>query len=949
GGYFNKIDFSDKGWIMLVLFGAPINPGNLYNRALEFATAAMDIPELRVRIGLTYGTAFTGFVGSELRSEYTAVGSVVNLSARFAQNKTRAVTYLDQPIYRQIHSNYRVFELKPRKFKGFEGKTPVYRLIGKKDSLQISSFEGRMVGRDPELDLLAEFIQPLRKGKFGGIVYVYGNPGIGKSRLVHELIGRQELTTLILRTDSVLKKPLNPFTYFFNHYFKQSEESSPEGRKARFKTIYQKLIGRIVSLSDAGKRVKAIKELNRIESIIGSMIGLFWDGSVYDIIASQDRAVATQLAIKEFFIALSLTEPIILLIEDIQWLDNESLAVFEILTRRIEDCPLIILACSRFNDDGSRPELRLDEDVLRHSITLNVLSGDYTRALIEDRLGNKVDSELAEHIKIRTEGNPFYTEQFCLFLQENVLIKVQEGQYRLITELTDIPSDISMILISRIDRLSLELKETVQIASVLGREFEVQVLAALIRLLHRVMPDAGTSLKDREIPQLILQVEDEGIWAALTELEYIFNHTLLRDAAYDMQLRDRLRGLHRLAGDAIISLYPDNKAIYADCAHHYELAKEWEKAREYCHKAGDYFHESLQYDEALAYRQKTLSISRKTLGEKHLDTAQAYDGFGDVHSDMGNFDAALAYHEKALAIRKKLLGKKHWETAASYNNIGRDHLEKGDYETALNFYEKALAIQKEALGENNKDTAISYNNIGDVYCYIGKYDKAFTCLEKALAVYIELLGEKHPETAISYNNIGAAHSKTGNHDQALAYYEKGLVMLRESLGDKHPDTATVYNNIGLIHAFKGSYEEALTYLEKALTIQKDIFGEKHPSTATSYNNIGSVHRRNDDNNMALAYYEKALAIKIELLGEKHPGTAITLGNLALVRVSQQKYKDAEQLLSQALAIFVNSLGESHPHTITTLTRMVAMYEKAGNETEAERIRKQLEVVEREKH
>jgi len=101
--------------------------------------------------------------------------------------------------------------------------------------------------------------------------------------------------------------------------------------------------------------------------------------------------------------------------------------------------------------------------------------------------------------------------------------------------------------------------------------------------------------------------------------------------------------------------------------------------------------------------------------------------------------------------------------------------------------------------------------------------------------------------------------------------------------------------------------------------------------------------------MALAYYEKALAIKIELLGEKHPGTAITLGNLALVRVSQQKYKDAEQLLSQALAIFVNSLGESHQHTITTLTRMVAMYEKAGNETEAERIRKQLEVVEREKH
>ncbi len=215
--------------------------------------------------------------------------------------------------------------------------------------------------------------------------------------------------------------------------------------------------------------------------------------------------------------SLSLIEPLILLIEDIQWLDNESQAVIEILTRRIEGCPLIILACSRFNDDGSRPTLRVDDNVPSYSITLNELSGDSTRLLIEDRLGSKVDSELAEDVRIRTEGNPFYTEQFCLYLQENCLIKVQEGRYSLIKELTDIPADINMILISRIDRLSAELKETVQIASVLGREFEVRVLTSLIRLLQTTTPGVGTSLKDREIRPLISRAEEEGIWAALTE------------------------------------------------------------------------------------------------------------------------------------------------------------------------------------------------------------------------------------------------------------------------------------------------------------------------------------------------------------------------------------------------------------------------------------------------
>ena len=187
-----------------------------------------------------------------------------------------------------------------------------------------------MVGRDAELNLLMEFLKPVKNGKFGGIVYVYGHPGIGKTRLIHELIQRHDIRTLALQTDSILRKPLNPFAYFFNHYFEQGEESYPNDRKTRFVTIYNQLIGRIESLSTSEQYLDIIKELKRVESIIGSIIGLFWTGSVYAVIDPEDRAIVIQLAIKEFFTALSLAEPIILLVEDIQWLDNESQAVFEI-------------------------------------------------------------------------------------------------------------------------------------------------------------------------------------------------------------------------------------------------------------------------------------------------------------------------------------------------------------------------------------------------------------------------------------------------------------------------------------------------------------------------------------------------------------------------------------------------------------------------------------------
>ncbi|MCD4706409.1 MAG: tetratricopeptide repeat protein [Candidatus Sabulitectum sp.] len=932
GGYFNKIDFSGKEGTMLVLFGAPVNPGNLYNRALNFALAAREIPGFSLRIGLTCGTAFTGFMGSELFGEYTAMGSVVNLSARFTQKKRQAVIYLDQAMYKQASCHYEIRELKPRKFKGFTGKIPLYRLTAKKKNVQVSPFDGDMIGRDAELSFLEKLLQPVRNGKFGGIVYIYGNPGIGKSRLVHELIRQQGIRTAAMQTDSILKKPLNPFAYFFNHYFKQGQIGSPDDKKAGFKKIYQELINRIETLPEANitsaERLRISMELNRVESIIGALVGLFWEGSIYDVIDPQDRAVVTEQAIKGFFKALSLTEPIILIIEDIQWLDDASLGLFKILTRRIENYPLIIIACSRFNDDGSRPELKVDDDVPRCSITLDELPATATGILIEDRLGDKIDDELAAYIQTKTEGNPFYTEQFCLYLQKNEIIEVRNEQYHLVKELTDIPTDINMIIISRIDRLSAEMKEIVQIASVLGREFEVEVLRTLVELLQAT--DGGTGLIHTEIASLITGVESERIWSALTDQKYSFNHALLRDTVYDMQLRTRLRNLHKLAGDAILKLNPGKETTCADCAFHYEQAEDWENAREYCTKTGEYFQESVRYDEALSYYQKALSICRDTLGEKHIFTSTAYNKIGWVYSEKAEYDTALDYDGKALAIREELLGEKHPDTAESYNNIGEIHLRKGGYDTALNFHYKALAIRQELLGEKHIFTATSYNNIGEVYWKKGSLDKALEYHDKALVIRKDLLGEKHPSTATSYNNTGLVYSGKGDYDTALVFYEKALSIQKELLGEKHPDTAASYSNIGMIHWKKDNCNTALNLLKKALSIQRELLGEKQLYTAISYSNIGSVYYKQKNYDKALAFYEKALAIQKELLGEKHWYTATSYSNIGSVHCEKGDYNAAIDFYKKALAIQEEQLGEKHPDTAISYNCIGVAYRDRGD-------------------
>lgn len=984
GGYFNKVDLRNSGGVMLVLFGAPVNPGNLYNRALDFAIAVSQLPELSVRIGLAWGTVFAGFVGSELRSEYTALGSVVNLSARFAQSEESDFIYVNESIYRQCKHQYDIWKLEPRTFKGFESKIPIYELAGKGKETELSSFGESMIGRDRELMELSEILQPLKSGSFGGVAYVYGNPGIGKSRLVHELTKRQRIRTFLLQTDSILRKPLNPFTYFFRNYFNQDEELPLDERRESFSTAYQKLISRMVSVCGVNTGLEIIEELNRVKTVIGSVIGLTWEDSLLDTIDSRDRAVLTRLAVSEFFKAFSLIEPVIILVEDIQWMDEESRGVFEIMTRQVEKYPFIILATGRYNDDGSKPRLRLDDEVPCHEIELNDLSDDCTKLLIEDRIGGCAEDELASYIQARTQGNPFYTEQFCLYLKENGIISSPDGEYRLAGKPVDMPKDIKMILIARIDRLSEKLKEMVQIASVLGREFEVQVLSALVTFLHDVSSSAAAASLDGETLDIVSRIENEGIWSALTELKYIFNHSLLRDAAYDMQLRTRLRQLHRLAGDVIVRLHPDDMSFYADSAHHFQMAEVWDKAREYCTKAGNYFYDSLKYDESLSYRQKALSICLESLGEMHLDTARSYSELGVVSSDKGDFDAALIYHRKALAIRRELLGEKHPETAVSYTDLGEIFSEMGEYDNALANHEKAISIRREILGEIHPDTATSYNDIGAVYLDKNQLERALDHYQRALEIERETLSENHTSTACSYNNIGHVYSVKGDHDKALTYYEKALAIQKKILSEKHPHTATLYNNIASLYWKKKDYDTALEYSKKAHAMQKELLGEKHPSTARSYNNIGAIQSRMGNYGIALAYYEKALAIRLELLGERHrdtvnsynniglslrangenakalqysekalrvgrelygnthPNTAVFMGTVALIDTSLERYDEAEELYMQALEIFEDTLGEKHPNTVHTLKNMLNMFEMRGDSAKAEEIRSRLE-------
>jgi len=501
GGYFNKLDYGDKGPVMLVLFGAPVAHENDLTRAADFLLALQS--KIPWRAGLTFGTAYAGVMGGIEQCEYTAIGNVVNLASRL----------MTQADWGQILASESIAENKLLKvkcigdlsYKGFSNPLPTYRLM-KRQSHKETFFEQPLVGRQTELHQLLAAAQPILAGKFAGAAFIYGEAGIGKSHLAYEfrqaLQQQSAVTCFIGQTDQILRQAFNPFSYLLKRYFDQLPDAAPDENKARFKAHLDRLLSRLDSLAPVGQRdPKALaNELMRTQSILGALIGLHWPGSLYESLDGSLRYQNTLFAIKTLLLAESCLNPIVLELEDLSWLDQASQDAVTTLARNISDYPIFVVITSRYADDGSKPTLALAEDIPTTSIDLNALTQPDLRRLAEIILNGPITNELLSLLLERTQANPFFAQQFLYYFHENGLLEqLPGGAWTIKANIpADLPTTINAILIARIDRLAQDVKEVVKAAAVLGREFDDRILARMLQA---------------DVTQEVNIAEQEQIWS----------------------------------------------------------------------------------------------------------------------------------------------------------------------------------------------------------------------------------------------------------------------------------------------------------------------------------------------------------------------------------------------------------------------------------------------------
>jgi len=825
GGYFNKVDFGDKGAVALIFFGAPIGREKLNERACDFGLKAQEMASKRkinLRMGLTHGKVFAGFIGSDLRCEYSALGVTVNLSARFMMKAKWQEIFIDRRVLENVETMYENDFLSEQDFKGFSEKIPVYRLTGKKEKYQAKTFEGEMVGRTGELQKLKKMLDPIKTGKFGGIVYVDGIAGIGKSRLINEMkeqILSENYHWYYLPCDEILRKSFNPFTYFLNNFFNQSENNSKAGNKEEFETCFSSLV-------DSVENLTIQPELQGAKTFLGAQLGLYWEDSLYEQLDSKSRYTNTLYAVKNLFKALSLLKPVIIELDDGHWIDKDSMNMLAVLTHNISESPIIIISACRYNDDESQFSFDLQE-VLEKRLELSYLDEQLTKYLTKAKLEDTFDAkiiklpeELHNFIWEKSSGNPFYIEQLVLYLYYH---KILDDEFNLKRTNIEIPSNINAIIVARIDRLAEEVKEVIKTASVIGKEFVVKILSTMLNSL-------SIEFKSDKLQNVIDTGKSENIWNSIQEIKYIFKHALIRESVYEIQLKERLRELHKLAAETIENIYQENIDEYAEeLAFHFERAEEHEKAIQYLEIAGNKSIKNYQNQKALDLLLRNVtqlnlilntenvtdlipSTENITYLEKYVEN---YQHLNHLYQLFGQNKLAEDILNKALIISKKLNNQER---------IGKVYFDYANYLSFLGKLDLAIENLKEAekifiILKDDRLIAGIYRSYGIIYMRKGNSEKALECFNKELGIFNKNIKEKI-RYVDALGNFAVMNRFLGNMDIALEKLEEQLKIAEE---EKYKmQIARALTNLGWVYEGLEKFEESIEFYKKALVIFREL-------------------------------------------------------------------------------------------------------------------------------
>jgi class 3 adenylate cyclase/tetratricopeptide (TPR) repeat protein len=709
---------------VMALFGAPIAHEDSARRAVH---AALGIQRaiadygvtlraehglsLTMRIGLNTGAVVVGAIGDDLRMDYTAVGDTTNLAARMQQTARPGTVVVSEATHRAIEGFFETLDLGRVEVKGHEPVRAweVVRARGARSRIAVGRERGLtpFVGRDRELQTLLARAADVEAGR-GQVVFIVGDAGIGKSRLLYEF--RRQLAETGRAVSWVEGQcvsfgqsiPFLPLVDLLRKNFGVEEfDGEPE--------IIAKVEGVSRRMGGLEEHVPFIRYLLSVDP---------GDAAVATMDAPNRRRLAFA-ALRALAVRGAQLRPVVLVVEDLHWMDSGSEEFLGSLMESVAGVAIMLILTYRVGyapPFGSRSYYS--------TINLTTLGDNETLAVARSVLGAAdLPREVLDALRQKAEGVPLFIEEVAKTLLDLGVVRREGDRLVLVSgpESIDVPETIHDIIMARLDRLGDDGKRAVQLASVIGRQF-------LVRLLTRV---SGMSQEPvdgllRELQSLEL-VYQQGL---LPEPAYVFKHAVIQDVAYKSLLREHRRELHRSVAFALEELYPDRLAEhYEELAHHFSEGEEWAKAFEYLTRSGDRAREAFANTTALDWYARALdAAARVTPPASRRELAQIHQRRAQILSTVARLEEARAEAMKMLEYAqaegdRRLEAEAHAEISyCHYIALSWDHV--GDLEAHAS---RAHAIARE-LGDDRliARTLFLLGSLDQMQARLGAAEDKFT-------------------------------------------------------------------------------------------------------------------------------------------------------------------------------------------------------------------------------
>jgi class 3 adenylate cyclase/tetratricopeptide (TPR) repeat protein len=713
---------------IMALFGAPIAHEDHTVRACYAALRMQEtvtrygdamqrshgVP-VQIRVGLNAGEVVVRAIDSSLHMDYTAVGQTTYLAARMEQMAKPGSVLITGEALRLAEGFVQVNALGPASVKGLADSVEVFELAGAGSSrtrLQALAARGltRFVGRQAELAALHQALAQAEAGH-GQVVSVIGEPGVGKTRLFHEFT-HASCTHGWLRLESSSASygkatPYLPLIDLLKAYFQI--EDRDDGRRVR-----EKLTGRLLTLDPAlGPTLPAFLALLEVPVA----------DAAWQALDPPQRRQRTLEALKYVLLRESQGQPLLLVFENLHWIDAETQACLDGLVESLPAARILLLVNYRpeyqhgWGQKTYCTQLRLDP-------LLPASAGDLLQSLLGDEGGL---AALKARLIERTEGNPFFLEESVRTLVETGVLVGGPGAYTPAKPLDSlqVPATVQAVLAARIDRLPSEEKRLLQTAAVIGTQVPLPLLQAIAELpetaLHR-------NLAHLQAAEFLYETR------LFPDHEYTFKHALTHEVAYGSLLQERRRVLHARIVDALEALAGERVAEQVDrLAHHALRGEVWDKAVAYCRQAGEKALARSAHREAVTYIEQALSAlphlpEQRTTRERAIDLRLALRSAVLPSGDLGRILAALREAEAlALALDDpRRMGQVSVFLSNYFYFIGA-------YDQAIAAAQRALALAS-SVGEISLH-ALANQYLGRAYQAQGDYRRAIDCFGQTVALF----------------------------------------------------------------------------------------------------------------------------------------------------------------------------------------------------------------------